>query len=88
MSTTAAITIPQTKPSNPQPLYLAECRYGRYGNAFRETDRDRNSRHEIVDLIRTGEIDVVKVIEIDEVEGTAIDVTDEIVAEALMQEAA
>ena len=39
------------------PLYLAECRYGRYGNAFRETDRDSNSRQEIVDMIRTGEID-------------------------------
>lgn len=67
------------------PLYLAECSYGRLGNAFRETDRDRNSRAEIVDLIRTGEIDVVKVIEIDEVEGICRDVTDEIVMEAMIQ---
>ena len=65
------------------PLYLAECSYGRLGNAFRETDRDCNSRSEIVDLIRSGEIDVVKVIEIDEVAGTCCDVTDEIVTEAM-----
>ena len=83
MSTT--ITIPQTRPSNPHPLYLAECRYGRFGNAFRETDRDRNSRHEIIDLIRTGEIEVVKVIEVNEINGTVIDVTDELVAEAMDQ---
>lgn len=71
------------------PLYLAECRYGRYGNAFRETDRDSNSRAGIIDLIRSGEIDVVKVIEIDEVAGTVCDVTDELVSEAMeMREAA
>jgi hypothetical protein len=69
--------------NRPHPLYLAECRFGRLGNAFRETDRDRNSRAEIVELIRSGEIDVVKVIAIDEVEGTCSDVTDEIVGEAM-----
>jgi hypothetical protein len=68
--------------NRPAPLYLAECRYGRFGNAFRETDRDRNSRHEIVSLIRSGEIDVIKVIEIDEVDGYCRDVTAEIVMEA------
>lgn len=72
--------------NRPAPLYLAECRYGRYGNAFRETDRDRNSRAEIINLIRSGEIDVVKVIEIDEVEGYCQDVTDDLVGEALQLE--
>jgi hypothetical protein len=82
MSSTAAT-------NRPAPLYLAECRFGRYGNAFRETDRDRNSRDEIVGLIRSGEIDVIKVIEIDEVEGYCRDVTVEIVMEAEdMREAA
>jgi hypothetical protein len=66
----------------PLPLYLAECRFGRFGNAFRETDRDRNSRDEIISLIRSGEIDIIKVIEIDEAEGRCRDVTDEIVTEA------
>jgi len=74
--------------SRAHPLYLAECSYGRYGRAFRETDRDANSREEIVALIRSGEIDIVKVIEIDEVAGTCSDVTDEIVSEATMREAA
>jgi hypothetical protein len=73
---------------NLSPLYLAECRFGRFGNAFRETDRDSNSRSEIIDLIRTGEIDVIKVIEVDEVAGTVCDVTDELVSEALMARAA
>lgn len=77
MSTAAAKTS-----NRPAPLYLAECRYGRLGNAFRETDRDRNSRDEIVGLIRSGEIDIIKVIEIDEIEGYCRDVTAEIVMEA------
>ncbi len=75
--------------STAHPLYLAECRFGR-ANAFLETDRDANSWDQIVDLIRHGEIDVIKVIEIDEAEGTCRDVTCEIVhaAEMMIQEAA
>lgn len=74
---------------NLSPLYLAECSYGRHGNAFRETDRDSNSRAAIIDLIRSGEIDVIKVIEVDEAAGTVIDVTDELMAEAMdLREAA
>ncbi|HYM31834.1 MAG TPA: hypothetical protein VEU47_11065 [Candidatus Cybelea sp.] len=77
-------------PSRPSPLYLAECRYGRLGHAFRETDRDSNSRAEIIDLMRTGEIEAIKVLEIDEVEGTCRDVTLELQLEvsAMMVEAA
>ena len=73
---------------NLSPLYFAECNYRRHGNAFRETDRDQNSRQEIIDLIRTGEIDVVKVIEVNEVAGTVCDVTDEMINEAMMARAA
>ena len=74
---------------NLSPLYLAECSYGRHGNAFRETDRDSNSRAAIIDLIRSGEIDVIKVIEVDEAAGTVCDVTDELVGEAMdLREAA
>lgn len=71
--------------NRPAPLYLAECRYGRYGNAFRETDRDRNSRGEIIGLIRSGEIDVIKVIEIDEVEGYCRDVTADLIGAAQLE---
>lgn len=74
--------------NRPSPLYLPECIFGRHGIAFRETDRDSNSREAVVDLIRSGEIEVVKVIEIDEVEGTCRDVTDELISEALMRRAA
>lgn len=82
-------SLSQSKPApRPLPLYLAECSFGRLGNAFRETDRDQNSRDEIVGLIRSGEIHVVKVIEIDEIEGTCRDVTSEIVDEAMMRRAA
>lgn len=66
----------------PNPLYFAECRYGRLGNEFQPCDRDKNSRAEVVRQIRTGDIDVIKVIEIDEDAGTCRDVTDELVAEA------
>ena len=68
--------------SNPHLLYLAECSYGRLGIEFQATDRDTNSRAEIVRQIRSGAIDPVKVLEIDEIAGTCIDVTDELVAEA------
>lgn len=74
---------------NLSPLYFAECSYGRHGNAFRETDRDSNSRSAIIDLIRSGEIDPIKVIEVDEDAGTVRNVTDEIVGEAMdLREAA
>lgn len=78
-------TIRPAPTPRPLPLYLAECSYGRHGNAFRETDRDRDSRDEIIGLIRSGEIEVVKIIEINEINGTVFDVTDELVSEALAQ---
>jgi hypothetical protein len=82
MSTTSTFTRKTPSP-RPLPLYFAECDYGRPGIAFRETDRDRNSREDIISLIRSGEIEVIKVIEINEINGTVFDVTDELVAEAL-----
>jgi hypothetical protein len=73
----------------PHPLYLAEVNLGRLGKVFIETDRDENSRDFILGLIRSGEREVVKVIEVDEVEGTCRDVTEEILSDALsMMEAA
>jgi len=72
----------------PLPLYFAEVQYGRLGPAFRETDRDLNSRAEIVSLIRTREIDPLKIIEVIEPceeypHGRVSDVTDELVAAAI-----
>jgi hypothetical protein len=66
----------------PHPLYFAECRYGRLGVEFQATDRDKNSRKEIVRQIRNGSIDPVKILEIDEDAGSYRDVTDELIAEA------
>jgi hypothetical protein len=65
-----------------QPLYLIECNYGRLGKAFREADRDSNSRDAVVELVRSGECDPVKILEVDEDAGTVRDVTDEICGEA------
>lgn len=71
-------------------LYFAETISPRIkGPWFIETDRDNNSRAAMIDLIRTREIDVIKVIEIDEGAGTVCDVTDELMAEAMdLREAA
>ena len=66
----------------PLPLYFAECRYGRLGNEFQATDRDKNSRAEIVREIRSGGINPIKILEIDEDAGTCRDVTEELLAEA------
>lgn len=66
----------------PQPLYFAEVCYGRLGNEFQATDRDKNSRAEIIREIRSGGIVPVKILEIDEDAGTCRDVTEELIAEA------
>lgn len=60
------------------PLYLIEASFGRKGRAFIETDRDSNSRAHVIELIRSGEVTPVKIIEIVEDEGTCRDVTEEI----------
>ncbi len=67
-------------------LYLIEANFGRLGRSFIETDRDTNSRAFALNLIRTGEVNPVKVLEINEDEGTVRDVTgDEDFAEAIVQ---
>jgi hypothetical protein len=63
-----------------KPLYLVECSYGRLGNAFRETDRDSNSLQGILDLIRSGEIKPIKILEVDEEMGRVEDITEEVMA--------
>lgn len=62
-----------------QPLYLIEADFGRIGRAFIETDRDTNSRAHVIELIRSGEVKPIKVLEIVEDEGTCRDVTDEFI---------
>jgi hypothetical protein len=68
--------------SRSAPLYMAECSYGKLGREFQATDRDTNSRIEIVRQIRSGAIDPVKILLVDEEAGTVTDVTDELLAEA------
>jgi hypothetical protein len=62
-------------------IYLIEANFGRHGRAFIETDRDQNSRASVIELIRSGEVDPVKVLEVNEDEGTCRDVTADILNE-------
>ena len=55
------------------------------GRWFIECDRDTNSREAAIELIRSGEVDPVKVLEICEDEGTCRDVTADIIAQATMR---
>jgi hypothetical protein len=64
-----------------KPLYFIEASFGRQGCAFIETDRDTNSRASVIALIRSGEVNAFKVIEVCEDEGTVRDVTEEILEE-------
>ena len=70
------------------PLYFIETQTAKLGRWFIECDRDKNSRAYVIELIRTGEVDPIKVLEICEDEGTCRDVTDEIIAAAQETEAA
>jgi len=72
---------------NPTPLYFAECSYGRLGKEFQATDRDKNSRAEIIREIRSGGITPIRIIEViepceDFPRGQVLDVTAELIAEA------
>jgi hypothetical protein len=66
-----------------EPLYLVEHAGTRCGPRFVETDRDSNSRRSVIEQIRTKEIDPICILAIDEIEGTCIDVTEDLVAEAM-----
>lgn len=64
------------------PLYFLETTFKNVrGRAFIECDRDTNSRAHIIGLIRTGEVNPVKILEIDEEAGSCSDVTADILAE-------
>lgn len=65
-----------------QSLYFVECDFGKLGKAFLETDRDRNSRQDVIDNILSGEYrDVVTILECNPVERTCRDVTEDILTE-------
>lgn len=71
----------------PAPLYFVECCYGRLGNEFQATDRDKNSRAEVIREIRSGGISPIRILEVTEPcedfpRGQVLDVTDELIAEA------
>lgn len=63
----------------PSPLYFVEADFGRHGRAFVETDRDKNSRNQVIEDIARGQLEnVVHVLEIVEDEGSCRDVTEDI----------
>lgn len=71
----------------PVPLYFCECRYGRLGIEFESLDRDKNSRAAVVQQIRSGGIDPVRIIEViepceDFPRGQVLDVTAELIEAA------
>ena len=64
------------------PLYLVEADFGRHGRAFVETDRDKNSRRQVIEDIAQGQLEnVIQVLEIVEDEGSCRDVTEDIAGE-------
>jgi hypothetical protein len=61
------------------PLYFVEADFGRHGRAFVETDRDKNSRRQVIENIAQGQLEnVIQVLEIVEDEGSCRDVTEDI----------
>jgi len=71
-----------TSPSPACPLYFVEADFGRHGLAFVETDRDKNSRRQVIEDIAQGQIEnVIQVLEIVEDEGSCRDVTEDIAGE-------
>lgn len=62
------------------PLYLIETQHNG-ARWFIETDRDNNSRAHAVELIRSGNVNAFKVLEVCEDEGTCRDVTADILDE-------
>ena len=61
------------------PLYFVEADFGRHGRAFVETDRDKNSRRQVIQDIAQGQLEnVIQVLEIFEDEGSCRDVTEDI----------
>lgn len=72
-----------------KPLYFVESYFPRLRQrAFIECDRDSNSREYVKGLIRTGEVTPLKVLEVDEEQGTCRDVTAEILEECNYSQAA
>lgn len=67
-------------------LYFVEHKGLGAAKYFLEIDRDSNSRQAVIDMIRSGEVDPVKVLEVCEDEGTVRDITGEIVVEARLPE--
>lgn len=67
--------------TNATPLYLVEINLGKLGNVFPEIDRLTNSRANIIDSILAGEWNVIRILEVNEDEGTCRDVSEDIARE-------
>jgi hypothetical protein len=66
-----------------KPIYLVEVQ-NRIGRYFIETDRDSNSLNGILDMIRSGEINPVKILEVDEDMNRVEDITEEVLAKGAL----
>ncbi len=60
-------------------LYFIETQTAKQGRWFLECDRDKNSREAALESVRNGE--AIKVLEVNEDEGSCRDVTDDLRAE-------
>lgn len=69
---------------NIAPVYFVEVDYGKIGKSFRETDRDKSSREQVVADILSGELEnVLCVLEVFEGEGTCQNITSDIAEEVM-----
>lgn len=67
-------------------LYFVEVDFGQVGSAFVETSRLTNSRQRVLENIRHGEwpdCEVLRVLEVNEDEGTCRDVTEDMARDVL-----
>lgn len=58
-------------------LYFIEADFGRHGKAFVETDRDRNSKQQVIQDIAEGQYLPVTILEVIEDEGSVRNVTED-----------
>lgn len=61
-------------------LFFLETRARDGKRYFLELDRDQNSRQAVIEMIASGEVDPVKILEVCEDDGRVFDVTQEVVA--------
>lgn len=64
-------------------LYFVEESYGRRGKEFIACDRDKNSRESVIEQIRSGDIEPIKILEVIEPDGIELGTTRNVTIELL-----